>query len=83
MPNSQKIANQLQKAFSKNPDVFEKAMGIGTIVGGIGGLAIGAKSFDDHPFIGVIGANIGGGLGAASGSGVGLAVAYNIAKKTL
>ena len=80
MPNSQKIANQLQEAFSKSPDVFEKAMSIGTIVGGVGGLAIGAKSFDDHPFIG---ANIGGGLGAASGSGVGLAIAYNIAKKTL
>ena len=80
MPNSQKIANQLQEAFSKNPDVFEKAIGIDTIVGGVSGLAIGAKSFDDHPFIG---ANIGGGLGAASGTGVGLAIAYNIAKKTL
>lgn len=80
MSNTQKIANQLQEAFSKNPDVFEKAMGIGTIVGGVGGLAIGAKSFDNHPFIG---ANIGGGLGAASGTGVGLAVAYNIAKKAL
>ena len=80
MPDYNKLLNSLQETYSKNPDIFNKVIGIGTIGGGITGMAIGASTSDSHPFIG---SSIGGSLGASTGTLVGTGIAYKIAKNIL
>ena len=79
MPDYNKLLNSLQETYSKNPDIFSKAIGIGTVSGGITGMAIGASTFDSHPFIG---SSIGGGLGASTGTLIGTGIAYSLRRNS-
>ena len=80
MATYEELMKNMQKAYSNSPDVFTKAMLLSNIAGGVGGAVIGANKFEEHP---IIGTGIGANVGAAVTSLPGIAIAYNITKRTL